>query len=144
MLRTTINSEMIAALKAHNSKKLNIYRNLLAQIKNIEIDKKAELNDGEVVQIIKKQIKNLSEANILYEKGGRADLVFENKTEIDLLGQYLPTEISEADLTEKIKTILAQNENVNNFGQLIGLCVKELKDVADGSRISTIIKKLKS
>ncbi len=135
---------MIAALKAKETKKLSVYRNLLAQIKNLEIDKKEQLTDGEIVALIKKQIKNLEEANALFAKGGRNDLVSENQTEISLLKQYLPAEISEGELTEKVRTIVNQNAQETNIGKLIGICIKELKGIADTSRIASTVKKLKS
>ena len=77
-------------MKAGETKKLTILRSLISQIKNAEIDKHADLSDEEVVVVIRKQIKSINEAILLFEKGGRKDLVIENEkgTDKEIVGNF--------------------------------------------------------
>lgn len=101
MLRQKIQENLIRALKEKDEKTLSILRFLMAQIKNKEIDKKQLLTDEEIVAILKKQVKELSEAKTLFQKGGRADLVSQNEEQIKILSAYLPQEISDEELKQE-------------------------------------------
>ena len=134
---------MIAALKAREEKKLMVLRGLIAQIKNVEIDKHAPLSDEEVVAVVRKQIKTTSEAKAMFEKGGRMDLVSENDAELKILSAYVPAQMSDAALEKKVEAMVEAHAEITNIGQLIGLAVRELKGVAESSRIAELVKKLK-
>lgn len=134
---------MIAAMKGKEEKKLMVLRTLIANIKNVEIDKHADLTDEEIVAVIRKQLKSIIEAKLMFEKGGRADLVAENEAEAGILSAYVPAEMSEDELLSKVKAVVDAHPEVANIGQLIGLTVRELKGVAESSRIAELVKKLK-
>ena len=134
---------MVTALKAKEEKKLMVLRGLIAQIKNVEIDKHAPLSDEEVVAVVRKQIKTTSEAKAMFEKGGRADLVSENEAELKVLSAYVPAQMSDAALEKKVEAMVEAHAEITNIGQLIGLAVRELKGVAESSRIAELVKKLK-
>ncbi len=142
MLRDTIQQDMHAALKAKETKKLNVLRGVLSQVKNVEIDKHADLTDEEVVGVIRKQIKIINESIEMFTKGGRADLVDENKQELSILSAYLPAEMSEEDLEKKVQEVLDKNKDNPNRGILIGIVIRELKGLADSGRIAVLVNKL--
>lgn len=142
MIKQTINNQLIEAMKAKDLKKTTILRSLLAEIKNKEIDKKTELTDAEIINLLKKQVKILEDASAMFIKGGRQDLVDNNKTEIELIKAYLPEEISEAVLEEKVRAAMVKYKEETNQGKLIGLCIQELKELTDSSRIARIVNKL--
>lgn len=144
MLKQQIQEQIISALKTKDSRKANILRGVISQVKNMEIDKKSDLTDEEIITVIKKQIKTLVEAKDMFEKGGRMDLVLANEEEINMLKEYVPAEISEVDLEEKVKAVLARNESNANIGQVIGICIKELKGIGEASKIAEMVKKLRS
>ena len=135
---------MVTALKAKEEKKLMVLRGLIAQIKNVEIDKHAPLSDEEVVAVVRKQIKTTSEAKAMFEKGGRADLVSENEAELKILSAYVPAQMSDSELGKKVQAVVEAHAEVTNIGQLIGLAVRELKGVAESSRIAELVKKYKA
>ena len=80
----------------------------------------------------------------MFENGGRADLAVENEEEINMLKVYLPAEVSDANLEEKVKAVLLKNDANTNIGQVIGICIKELKGMGDASKIAELVKKLRS
>ena len=141
MLTDKIQQDIITALKAKDEKKLSCLRFLSAAIKNKQIDSQKELTDENVASVIRKQIKELKEANIMFEKAGRNDLVENNNYQIRLLSSYLPAEISDEELKKEIDKLIADNQDIYNKNPkaIIGIAVKTLKDKASPERIMKII-----
>ena len=137
MLRQKLQDDQIAALKAGDKTRLNVLRFILAQIKNKEIDKKSELNDDETLVVLKKITKELKESIDAFEKGGRTELVEDNKKQLSVVFTYLPAEISDDELKAEIEKVIKENQSVfdNNQKAIIGICMKQLKSKADPGRI---------
>ena len=142
MLKQEINNQLTIAMKARDLKKTTVLRSLLSEIKNKEIDKKTDLTDLEIINLLKKQVKILEDANTMFVKGNRQDLVDNNIAEIKLIKAYLPEEISEEVLEKKVREVMGKNKEETNIGKLIGLCIKDLRELADSSRIAKIVNKL--
>ncbi len=143
-IREQIQADMYAALKEKMADRVSVLRGVMSDIKNQEIDKKAELTDAEVVVLIRKQVKTLTEAKEMFLSGGREDLAADNDREMEILKAYLPKEISDADLETKVRECLAKHNEVDNPGRLIGLCVRELSDLADSGRVAATVRRITS
>lgn len=139
---TQIRSELVTAQKAQAVLKVSVLRNLIAEAKNKEIDLQHELTNDELLAVIRKQVKVLEEAKKMFADGGRADLVEANQAEIALLEVYLPAAIGEEDLKQKVAQIIGAHAEITNVGQLTGLVIRELKDVAESSRIAAMVRSL--
>ncbi len=141
MLRQKLQADQIVALKAGDKTKLAILRFILAQIKNKEIDKNppagGELDDEETVVVLRKVIKEIKESIEAFEKGGRKDLLEDNKKQLEIASVYLPAEINDEDLKSEIEKVIKDNQAVfdNNQKAIIGICMKQLKSKADPGRI---------
>lgn len=145
MLRQKLQDDQIIALKSGDRDRLSVIRFIIAQIKNQEIEKNppagGELNDEEVIAVMKKIAKELRESIEAFEKGGRKDLVEENKKQLGIVTKYLPVEISDQELKKEIEKIIKENQAVfdNNKKAVIGICMKALKSRADPSRIMEVL-----
>ena len=144
MIQQKIQKDLIIAMKSGKTETVNILRYILAQIKNKEIEKKGELTDEELVQVLRKIAKELKESIEAFEKGGRVDLVTDSKKQLDLLNPYLPQEMLDEDLKKAIQSIIDANKEAiqRNPKMAIGLCMKELRTKADSSRIMSLLKSL--
>ncbi len=144
MIKQKLQADQIAAMKAKDVEKLQTLRYILAQIKNIEIDKHADLTDEEIIQVFRKEIKKLDDSIVSFDKASRSDLSAEYKAQKDILASYLPTEISDEELASEVKRIVDANAQLfsKTPNALIGLCVKELKSKADSSRIAAAVRSL--
>lgn len=144
MLTTKIQEDQLAALKAKDESTLTTLRLLSAELKNKQIDAGHELTDEEAMGVIRKQVKQLTDAKEMFEKGGRADLVAENEAQIAILSKYLPIEIGDEDLRSRMTELLTTHATIReqNPNALFGIAIKELKDVADPSRITRMLKEL--
>jgi len=143
-LREQVRSELVAAQKAQSALKVSVLRNLLAEAKNKEIDLQHELTDEELLTVIRKQVKVLEEAKKMVATGGRNDLASANQAEIELLSVYLPAEMSDEELKEKVRAVISAHSEITNVGQLTGMVIRELKDVAESNRIAGMVRALKT
>lgn len=141
MLRKKLQEDQIQALKTKNQEKLEVLRFLISAIKNKEIEKKSELNDEEIILVIKKIVKEIKESIEAFKKGQRSDLVEKNKKQLEILSFYLPKELSDEELKKEIEKIIQENKNLyeKNPKAIIGVCMKTLKTKADSSRILKIL-----
>lgn len=137
-LKAQLMEDMKAAMRAHDSVKLNTIRFLNADIKNTEIDN-GELDDAGVIKVIQKQVKQMRDAMADYEKGGRQDLVEEEQAKVDILETYLPKQMSDDELNAVIDKVMAEQPG-QNMGVLIGQVMKQVQGQADGGRVSGLIK----
>jgi uncharacterized protein YqeY len=142
MIKQQLQSDQIAALKAGDKAKLNVLRYIVAQIKNKEIDSRQDLTDEEVVQILRKQVKELQEANEGFAKGGRQDLIDENNSQIKIISEYLPAELSDEQLEAEMDKLIADNQEAiqKNPKSIIGICMNALRSKAAPGRISALLK----
>jgi len=147
MLRQKIVSDQIQALKDHQQDKLTTLRYILAQIKNKEIDKAkagSELNDEEVVSVLRKTVKELNESIAAFKKGGRQDLLKSSQDQLEIVTAYLPKEISDEELKKEISKVIAENQTAyeQNPKAIIGICVSKLKHQAESSRIVKLLQSM--
>jgi uncharacterized protein YqeY len=144
MLYEQLQAEQITALKSKDTLKLQTIRGIIALIKNKEIEKKAPLNDEEVLGVIKKTKKELLESIESFTKGGRADLTEESQKQLTIVNAYLPPELSDEDLQKAVADLIAGNQEAiaKNPKAIIGICMKELKSKAESSRIMAALQKL--
>ncbi len=146
MLSAKLQEDQLIALRAGDRDRLDVLRYILSQIKNKEIEKKDTLTDEEVLVILKKITRELKDSIESFEKGGRDDLVAGNKKQLEIISAYLPAELSDEELENEVKAVIAQNSDLakQNSKALIGICVGRLKAKADPSRIVPLVVKLTS
>jgi uncharacterized protein YqeY len=144
VLKEKLQSDQIQALKSGDKDKLSALRYILAQIKNKEIEKRADITDDDVVIVLKKIAKELRESIEAFEKGGRKDLVNEYKKQLEIVLPYLPKEMSDEELEKAINEVIEKNKELHEKNQkaIIGICMKELRLKADSSRIIAIINRI--
>lgn len=144
MLYEQLQAELITALKTKDTLKLLTVRGIIAQIKNKEIDKGSTLTEDEVVTVIKKTKKELLESIESFTKGGRADLIEESQKQLAIVSPYLPAEIDDGELEKEIKLLIEKSKEAiaKNPKAIIGICMKELKNKAESSRILAVLQKV--
>lgn len=136
-----INKDMVEAMKNKDSFSLGVIRMAKGAIQLEAINKKNELTDEEVVSVIAKQIKMRNDSIAEFTKASRADLVEQNKKEIEILNKYMPEQLSLEEVNRIIEEAFAK---LNPTKKDIGLIMKEispkLKGKADMGKVNAIIK----
>ncbi|WP_418640458.1 GatB/YqeY domain-containing protein [Sulfurimonas sp. ST-27] len=142
-LRETINQDVKNAMKAKDTKKRDALRLLTSAFKQIEVDERKELSDEDVIKIIQTQVKRRNDAASQYKEAGREDLMQIELDEIAYYEVYLPKQLSDEELQNKIKTIIEKTgaSSMKEMGKVMGMASKELAGRADGKRISDAVKK---
>lgn len=133
------------AMKAHNTVRTNAVRAIKSEILLAKTSGAgAEITDGDVIKLIQKLIKQRKESAAMYTQGGRQDLADNELAEAAEMEGYLPKQLSEAEVEEIVKGIIAETgaSSMADMGKVMGLATKKLAGQADGRTVSTIVKKL--
>ncbi|SHI71025.1 GatB/YqeY domain-containing protein [Lutispora thermophila] len=142
-LKQLLQDDLKAAMKDKDNIRKNVITMVRAGILQIEKDKKIELDDEGVLEVIAKAVKQRKDALPEYEKGGRTDLVENLKREIDILMAYLPQQLSEDELdnivTQTIYEVGAQS--AQDIGRVMKALMPKVKGRADGRLVNELVKK---
>ena len=139
-IREQILADIKEAMKAKDEFKRDTLRTLNAALKQVEVDQRIEMTDEVVLPLLQKEIKKRADSVELYLKGAREDLAKKEHNEIELIKAYLPAQLSDDELKEKIKSII---EKVGkNLGAVMKMAKDEIGASAEAKRISMIAKEL--
>ena len=144
-LEQQIQKDIMEAMKAHNTVRTNAVRAIKSEILLAKTSGAgAEITDGDVIKLIQKLIKQRKESAAMYAQGGRQDLAENELAEAAEMEGYLPKQLSEAEVEEIVKGIIAEigASSMADMGKVMGLATKKLAGQADGRTVSTIVKKL--
>ena len=141
-LKAQILEDIKQAMKAREQAKLATLRMLSAAIKQKEVDERVDLDDGAVIAIIEKQIKQRNEAAVQFEQGGRPDSAAAEKAEAAVLSAYLPAQLSEAEVQAEIQAVILSTGSTGpqDMGKVMAAVKAQLAGRADMSKVSGLVK----
>lgn len=141
-LEKKIKEDLISALKSRNELTSSVLRMLLADIKNLSIEKKSDLDDAEVETAIKSGVKKRKDSIESYRAGNRPELAEKEEAEIKILEAYLPEQMSEDEILKIVKNVINETGAASqaDFGKVMGVAMGKLKGQADGNIVSKIVK----
>ena len=148
-LRESIESDYKTALKAKDKNKISTYRLILSGIKDLDINnrsgtEKKETDDEDIKKLLKKMIKQRSESIELYKKNNRKDLQDIEEREVEIISQYLPSQISEEETVKICEEVIKSTgaTSIKDMGKVMGELKKNNADRIDFSKAGAIIKEL--
>ena len=143
-LKQTLLSDLKGAMKSKDSLKVDTLRLLISEIKNKEIDLREELGDGAIIALLTTQIKRRKEAAGMFEQGGRADLKEKEEKEMAILQAYLPEQVGEEELKQRIQAVISETgaQGLKDMGNVMKVVVPEFKGKAEGDQIRKIVTEL--
>ena len=141
-LKERITEDMKSALRAGEKERLAAIRLALAAIKQREVDERITLDDGQVLAVLEKMIKQRNEAITQFQAGGRADLVAKESAEVTLLETYLPARMSDAELDALIAGAIAASgaTSAKDMGKVMALVKSQAQGRADMGAVSARVK----
>jgi hypothetical protein len=141
-LKERITEDMKSALRAGEKERLGTVRLALAAIKQREVDERITLDDGQVLAVLEKMIKQRKEAITQFQAGGRADLVARESAEVSILEGYLPARMSDAELDAQIAGAIASSgaTSVKDMGKVMALVKSQAQGRADMGAVSARVK----
>lgn len=141
-LRDRITEDMKNAMRAGDKDRLGTIRLILAAIKQREVDERITLDDGQVLSVLEKMVKQRREAITQFQAGGRADLVAKETAEIGVLQGYLPAQLTEAELEALISESIAATgaTSIKDMGKVMAAVKPRAQGRADLGAVSARIK----
>ena len=135
-----LDQDIIKALKAGEKQKLTVLRGLKSAVKYAQIDGKKELTDNDVIAVLGSQAKKIRDAMEQFAKGGREDLVNQSKFELEVIGGYLPEQMSEDELRKLIEEAIAETgaDSPQKVGLVMKAVMRKLKGRADGKQVNKL------
>lgn len=138
-LRQSLTDQMKQAMKSRDAAKLSVLRFLLSEIKNVEIDAKHELEDQEIIALLRKEVKRRKEAVEQYKTAGRDDIVTHELSELEVINTFLPAQMTPEAVEQIIVDIIAKSPD-QDFGQVMRQVMQSTKGQADGKLVSDIVR----
>ncbi|MGH8672613.1 MAG: GatB/YqeY domain-containing protein [Burkholderiales bacterium] len=141
-LKQRITEDMKSAMRAKDSARLSAIRLLLAAIKQREVDERIELDDGQVIGVVEKLLKQRRDSIVQFNAGGRQDLVDAEQFEVSVLEQYLPAQLSKAEISEHVVQAIGAVAavGVKDMGKVMALLKSRLAGRADMGKVSALVK----
>lgn len=129
-LKARLSDAMKDAMRAKDKDRLGVIRMFQAALKQIEVDERIELDDARVLAVLEKQIKQRRESAKAFEDAGRSELADKENAEIVVLQEFLPAQLSEAELEQFITDAIASTGATS--GRDMGKVINELRAKVTG------------
>ncbi len=141
-MKGQITEDMKSAMKAGDKDRLKVVRLILAAIKQIEVDTRTELDDATVLAVLTKMVKQRRDSIEAFEKGDREDLAAIERAEILVLEDYLPEQLSAADLAAMVDEVIQSTAatSIRDMGKVMGQIKAKAAGRADMGAVSAAVK----
>ncbi|MDE1922206.1 MAG: GatB/YqeY domain-containing protein [Gammaproteobacteria bacterium] len=141
-LKERITDDMKAAMRSGEKERLGLIRMITAAIKQREVDERITLDDGQVIVVLEKMIKQRKESLQQFQAGNRQDLADKEAAEITLLQTYLPTALAEAEIDALIASSIAAAgaTGIKDMGKVMALIKAKAQGRADMAAVGAKIK----
>lgn len=143
-LKEKLTEDLKQAMRSGDTLKRSAIRLLLAAIKNAEIAKQKELEDGDILSIIAKEIRQRRESIEAFKSGNRQDLVAKEEAELVTLEGYLPPQMSREEIIKAARQVIQEvgARGPGDKGKVMPQLIAQLKGRADGQEINAVVTEL--
>jgi len=141
-LKLQITEDMKTAMRAKDSARLGAIRLLQAVIKQREVDERIELSDADVIAAIEKMLKQRRDSIAAFESANRTDLADVEKYEVSVLQEYLPQQLTEAEILSILDQVVTDTgaAGVKDMSKVMAAIKPLIAGKADMGKISSLIK----
>ena len=141
-LQTRINDALKTAMRAREKARVAVLRLVTAEFKRIEVDERIELDDARVLAVLDKMVKQRRDSEQQYRDAGRAELADQERLEIDVIQEFLPQPLSDAELDQLVADAIAQSgaEGMKDMGKVMGILKPQVQGRADMADVSKRLK----
>jgi hypothetical protein len=141
-LKETITDDMKAAMRSGEKERLGVIRMITAAIKQREVDERIMLDDAQVLSVLEKMIKQRKESLEAFKAGNRQDLADKESSEITVLQNYMPSQLSGAEVDALIAEAVAATgaTSIKDMGKVMGIIKSKAAGRADMAAVGAKIK----
>jgi uncharacterized protein len=143
MLKQRLQSEMKAAMKAGDKRRLGVIRLINAAIKQREVDERIELDDSQLLAVLDKMVKQRRDAIAQYEQAGRQDLADQERFEVEVCQHYMPQPLSADEIAALIDSAIAETgaTTMKDMGKVMAVLKPRVQGRADVGAVSAEVKR---
>ncbi|AUM13985.1 glutamyl-tRNA amidotransferase [Ketobacter alkanivorans] len=143
-IKAKLNDAVKEAMRAKDKSRLSTLRLATAALKQIEVDERIELDDTRVLAILDKMVKQRKDSVEQFTQGGRDDLAQIELAEIDVLKDFLPQAMDEAEIASVIQAAIADTgaQGMKDMGQVMAIVKPQVQGRADMGAVSKKVKEL--
>jgi uncharacterized protein YqeY len=141
-LKTRINDDVKSAMRAKDKDRLGALRLITAAIKQKEVDERIELDDTGVLAVLEKMVKQRKDSIEQYSRAGRDDLIAKEQFELELIQDYLPEQMSEAEIEAVVAEAISATgaSEMKDMGKVMGMVKPRVQGKADMGLVSKLVK----
>ncbi|QKX17038.1 GatB/YqeY domain-containing protein [Microbulbifer sp. YPW1] len=141
-LKETLAAATKDAMKAREKARLATLRLVNAEIKRVEVDERIELDDARILALLDKMTKQRRDSITQYEKAGRPELAEVEQQEIDVIQEFLPEQLSEAEIQEIVAAAVKETgaSSMADMGKVMALVKPQVQGRADMGAVSKFVK----
>jgi len=141
-LKERLQKDMVEAMKTRNDVKVGVIRLVRGMIRKLEIDRKKDFTDDDIIGVLSNAAKQRREAIKAYTEGGRDDLVKDEKAELAVIENYLPEALFTDELENIIVEIIAETgaATMKDIGKVMPIVMQKVKGRANGSEVQAIVR----
>ena len=145
-LKQKLTDDLKQAMRGGDKVRREVIRLLMADIKNSEIAKQAELEDSDILGVIAKRVRQHKESIEAFKQGNREDLVAKEEAELATIQEYLPQQITHEELVAAARRVIDEvgAEGPGDKGKVMPKLIAQLKGRADGREINSVVTELLS
>jgi uncharacterized protein YqeY len=142
-LSDRIGSAMRDAMRARDGQRTQTLRMVIAAAQNMSIAQRRDLTDDEVVDVLTKQVKQRRESIAMYRDAGRDDRAAAEEAEVAILAEFLPAQLSEAEIEDLVRTAIADLGATSpaDLGRVMGHVSPQTRGRADGRLVSDVVRR---
>ncbi|MFC2020264.1 GatB/YqeY domain-containing protein [Chloroflexota bacterium] len=143
-LKEKLNDDLKQAMRGGDVVRRSVFRLALSAIKNAEIAKHADLENSDIIGILAKEARQRQESIQAFKDGNRPDLADKEETELAILQEYLPQQITRDEIIAEARRIIEKvgAEGPGDKGKVMPKVIAELKGKADGREINEVVTEL--
>jgi hypothetical protein len=141
-MKKQINDAMKDAMRAKDKPRLGAIRLIQAEIKRIEVDERIEIDDPRILAILDKMVKQRRDSINQYETAGRQELADIEIAEINVIQDFLPAALSDAEISAMVAAAVAETgaSSMADMGKVMGILKPQIQGRADGGAVSGLVK----
>jgi len=145
-IKDQLDTDLKNAMRSGDKFRTTTLRGLKSAIRYAEIEVGGDLDEKDLLGVIAKQAKQRRDSIAEFKKANRVDLVEKEEAELAILEQYLPAQMSEAEVREKAQAVIAELGviDMKGMGQVMNQLMAELKGQADGKVVSQVVRQILS
>lgn len=139
-----LTADLKQSLREGNRARSSVIRLAKAAIHNAEIAKGRPLEEGEVLEVLSRQVKQRRESIVEFEKAGREDLLSKEKAELSILLEYLPQQLSREEVVAAARQVIREvgAQGPRDKGRVMGKLMPQLRGKAEGRLVSEVVDEL--